>query len=253
MYAGERRQWIFDRVKDAGRVEVNALAAELGVTRETIRRDLSVLEEGGLVRRAHGGAVPVERLRFEQELSSRDQLYLEEKRAIAHRALEFLPYGGSVILDAGTTTANLARQLPRNSDLTVVTNSIAISMELAMRADCQVFNIGGRVRSKTLAAVDTWAMTALSELSVDVAFVGTNGVTLGRGFSTPDPAEAEVKRAMVGAAQVVVVLADSSKWGEQKFVSFARLKDVDVVITDSSAPADLVAEVEAAGPKVVIA
>lgn len=253
MYAVERRQWIVDRVREQGRVEVNALAEELRVTPETIRRDLAVLEGLGMVRRAHGGAIPVERLRYEEELSSRDQLLRREKEAIAIKALDEVPRSGTVILDAGSTTAHLADALPRDRELTVVTNSIPIALRLASVANFQVITVGGRLRSKTLAEVDAWALRSLSEITVDVAFLGTNGVTEHRGLSTADPAEAEVKRAMVRSANRVVVMADHTKWGEQKFVTFASLRDVDVLVTDSKVPRELVAQVEAAGPKVVIA
>ncbi|MDA8386751.1 MAG: DeoR/GlpR family DNA-binding transcription regulator [Actinomycetota bacterium] len=253
MYAAERRQWILDQVRADGRVEVAALAADLDVTPETIRRDLSVLEGAGLLRRAHGGAIPAERLRFEQELASRDILLSEEKEAIAQRALSFVPAGGSVLIDAGTTTARFARALAPQEELTVVTNSMPIALELAGRENCQVYCIGGRIRSKTMAAVDAWAVRSLAEVNVDVAFVGTNGITLSRGLSTADQAEAAVKRAMIASAGLVVVLADRSKWGEQKFASFASLEEVDAIVTDAGAPLGLVAEVESAGPKVVLA
>ena len=253
MYAAERRQWIVDRVRANGRAEVASLASELEVTPETIRRDLSALEDAGLLRRAHGGAIPVERLRFEQELSSRDVLLADEKEAIAKKALALVPAGGSVLIDAGSTTARLARLLAPDEELTVVTNSMPIALELGMRENCQLHCIGGRIRAKTMAAVDSWAIRALGEVNVDVAFIGTNGINLARGLSTADAAEAAVKRAMIASAEMVVVLADHIKWGEQKFASFASLGDVDVIITDSGAPADLVAEVESAGPKVVIA
>ncbi|MDA8261547.1 MAG: DeoR/GlpR family DNA-binding transcription regulator [Actinomycetota bacterium] len=253
MYAAERRQWIVDRVRADGRVEVVALAVDLDVTPETIRRDLSVLEDAGLLRRAHGGAIPIERLRFEQELSSRDILLSDEKEAIALRALSFVPAGGSVLIDAGSTTARLARALNPEEELTVVTNSVPVALELGGRENCQLYFIGGRIRSKTMAAVDAWAVRALAEVTVDVAFVGTNGITATRGFSTADQAEAAVKRAMIASAEMVVALADHSKWGEQKFASFASLDEVDVIITDSGAPRDLAGEIEAAGPKVVIA
>ncbi len=253
MYAAERRQWIVDRVRANGRVDVATLAGELEVTPETIRRDLSALEDAGLLRRAHGGAIPIERLRFEQELSSRDVLLAEEKDAIAHRALAYVPAGGSILLDAGSTTARLARALAPTEELTVVTNSVPIAHELGMRENYQLYCVGGRIRSKTMAAVDAWAVHSLAEVNVNVAFIGTNGINLARGLSTADTAEAAVKRAMIASAETVVVLADHSKWGEQKFATFASLEAVDVIITDAGAPHDLVAEVEAAGPKVVIA
>ncbi|WP_436495405.1 DeoR/GlpR family DNA-binding transcription regulator [Actinokineospora sp. HUAS TT18] len=250
MYAAERQQLIAERARAAGRVEVAALAEDLGVTTETVRRDLDSLEKRGVLRRVHGGAIPVERLRFEPELAARDTEATAEKQRIAKAALAELPAEGVILLDAGSTTSRLAELLPADRDLTVVTNGLPIALALANRG-LNVLSLGGRVRTKTLAGVDAWALNALRDLYVDVAFLGTNGLSAGRGLSTPDQAEAAVKQAMVAAARRVVVLADSSKVGTDCFARFASLDQVDVIITDDGLDALEAAEFEAAGPTVV--
>jgi DeoR family transcriptional regulator, fructose operon transcriptional repressor len=145
------------------------------VTTETVRRDLDQLERRGLVRRVHGGALPVERLRLEAEVSERALAMAAEKERIAKAALAHVPHEGTVLIDAGTTTARLAELLPDDRELTVVTNSLPIALTLATRLRLTVLTVGGRVRGKTLAQVDRWALRSLAEIRVDVAFLATNG------------------------------------------------------------------------------
>lgn len=241
MYAEERRQAITETARREGRVEVAALALRFDVTTETIRRDLTDLEARGVLQRLHGGAVPVERFKAEPAAAQKAALLADEKRRIAKRALDLVPPGGTVVLDAGTTTGAMARLLPTEIDLTVVTNDLAIAQELATRPRLSVMLLGGRLRKNVLAAVDDWALRVLADLSVDVAFLATNGVSVDRGLSTPDTAEAAVKRAMVRAGRRVVLLADHTKVSDEHFAKFADIGDVDVLVTDgglSDAEAD---------------
>jgi DeoR family fructose operon transcriptional repressor len=251
VYAPERHQQILARARADGRVDVASLARDLDVTAETVRRDLGVLERHGLLRRVHGGAIPVERLTIERTLTDREGLLSAEKERIAKVALDEVPDGGSVVLDAGTTTLRLAEQLPTDRELTVVTHALPVASALAARPGVTLHLIGGTVRGRTLAAVGTWALRAVADIHVDVAFVGTNGLTVEQGLTTPDLAEAAVKRALIGAAGRVVVLADHTKIGRADFAQVAPLSQVDTVITDSAVEPELADEVEAAGPTVV--
>jgi DeoR family transcriptional regulator, fructose operon transcriptional repressor len=250
VYAEERREAIAGRARADRRVEVQALATELGVTPETIRRDLNDLERAGVLRRVHGGAIPVERLREEPALGEKAGAMAAEKRRIAKVALERVPAGGTILLDAGTTTGTLATLLP-DRDLTVVTNALPIATTLAAREHLTVRMLGGRVRGRTMAAVDGWALRSLGELMVDVAFLATNGLSAARGLSTHDPDEAEVKRAMVGAARTRILLADHTKVGEEQVVAYAGLDRIDLFVTDSGLDRATARELEACGPEVV--
>jgi DeoR family fructose operon transcriptional repressor len=252
MYPEERQQWIVERARADGRVEVASLAEELDVTTETIRRDLKVLERHGLLRRVHGGGIPVERLGFEPGLATRDAVLTAEKERIAKAALAELPSEGSILLDAGTTTARLADVLPVDRELVVLTNGLPIAMSLVNRPGLVVLLIGGRVRGRTLAAVDSWALSALADSYVDVAFLGTNGISPERGLTTPDTTEAAVKRAMIAASRRSVVLADHTKVGNDHLARFASLDDIDVVITDSGIQPEDAERLGNAGPRVVI-
>ena len=143
--------------------------------------------------------------------------------------------------------------LPPDLDLTVLTNSLAAATVLSTHPGIKLYLLGGRVRGTTGAAVGDWATGALADVVVDVAVIGTNGLSVARGLTTPDQSESLVKRAMVGAARKCVVLTDSSKAGDDHLHRFAQLADVDVVITDTDLDDDVAAEIRAAGPEVVTA
>src|ERR671915_14029 len=191
MYAEERQQRILREARERGRVEVASLSRLLDVTSETVRRDLTALERHGLLRRVHGGAIPLDRLGFEPGIAVRD------------------------------------------TELTVVTNSLPIAMKLSTRPNLTMLFLGGRVRGRTLAAVDVWATRSLAETFVEVAFIGTNGFSVERGLTTPDSTEAAVKAAMIKSARRAVVLADHTKFGNDNLIRFGSLEDVDMLITDT--------------------
>jgi len=253
MYATERHQLILERARSTGRVDVSSLAEDFQVTAETIRRDLTVLERHGVMRRVHGGAIPVERLGFEPGLQTRDTVLVSEKERIAKAALAELPTEGAILLDGGSTTARLADALPHDRELTVLTNGLPIAMALSTRRNVTVMMLGGRVRGRTMAAVDAWALAALRDTYVDVAFLGANGVSVQRGLTTPDTTEAAVKAAMVSAARRTVALVDHSKIGRTHLSRFADLSDIDVVVTDSGVDPHDVDDLRAHGPSVVVA
>ncbi|KUF19623.1 DeoR/GlpR family DNA-binding transcription regulator [Streptomyces silvensis] len=251
MYGPERQQEILRLAREGGRVDVPTLAAEFQVTAETIRRDLKALDRAGLLRRVHGGAIPAGRLDFEPDLAERESTAADEKDRIASAALAELPPEGSVILDAGSTVARLAAALPLDAELTAVTHSLPTAARLADHPGIQLHLVGGRVRHRTRAAVDAWSLRAYGEIRADVLFLAANGFSAAHGLSTPDLAEAAVKRAAVAAARRVVLLADSAKHGQEHFARFADLTDVDLLITDTGLTDADATAVEEAGTRVV--
>jgi DeoR family fructose operon transcriptional repressor len=251
MYAPERQQEILRLARDGGRVDVISLAEEFQVTAETIRRDLKALDRAGLLRRVHGGAIPAGRLDFEPDLAERETTAADEKDHIAKAALAELPAEGTLILDAGTTVARLAAAVPLEASLTVVTHSLPIAARLADHPGIQLHLVGGRVRHRTRAAVDAWALRAYSEIRADVLFVAANGFSTEHGLTTPDLAEAAVKRAAIGAARRVVLLADSAKHGQEHFARFGDLSDVDLLITDNGLSPEETAAIERGGTDVL--
>ncbi len=253
MYAEERQGEIARQARAQGRVDVAELAVAFSVSLETVRRDLTALERTGVLRRVHGGAIPAERLRHEAALAVRAGERTDEKHRIARAALAELEGATTILLDAGSTTAQLAHLLPVGRALTVVTNALPIALALGSRTDLTVHVLGGRLRPQTLATVDQQALSTLADYCVDVAFLGANGISVERGFTTADPAEAAVKRAMVAAARRAVVLADATKVGDDQFARFAGLEDVETLVIDSAVDPRVAAELEAAGPRVVLA
>ncbi|MBC7310812.1 MAG: DeoR/GlpR transcriptional regulator [Actinomycetales bacterium] len=252
MYAAERQQRILTEARREGRVEVAALAELLKVTPETVRRDLTALEGRGSLRRVHGGAIPVERLEVEPTLATRTSRLTEEKRRIAARAAAELPAEGTIILDAGSTTLALLDVIPRRARLTVITNSVAAASRLTTYPEITLYVLGGRIRGVTGAAVGQWAVSALADLTVDVAFLGTNGFSAARGLTTPDQSESLVKAAMVRAARRRILVTDATKSGDDHLHRFARISDLDVIITDSGLDEDVAAELKTLGPEVVL-
>jgi DeoR family fructose operon transcriptional repressor len=253
MYAAERQQAMAELVTRRGRVSVADLAVEFGVTTETVRRDLDTLEERQLLRRVHGGALPANSFTvLEAGLTDRGLSHPEEKRRIAEAALAFLPAAdAAVIFDAGTTTIQLAALLPKDHRIIALTHAIPIAARLADHPNVELHLLPGRVRASTQAAVGVETVAALARVRAEVAFVGTNGITVEHGLSTPDHAEAATKAAIVASAQRVVVLADSSKVGAERTVRFADLADIDVLVTDVGADPTQVAAFRDVGVQVV--
>lgn len=256
MYAEERQEAIAELIARRGRAAVTMLADMFSVTPETVRRDLDRLERRGLVRRVHGGAVPAGVLTVLETgvAADREQERTAAKDRIAAAAADLLPgAGGSIALDAGTTTSRLLGHLARDGDLTVVTNAVPIAARLATHPGVHLHVVGGRVRGSTQAAVGPVATAMLERMHTDVAFLGTNGLTATFGASTPDGEEAATKRALAAVGQQVVVLADATKLGREHFHQFAPIEAIDILITDRDAPSHIVADLEDTGVKVVLA
>ncbi|WP_410660116.1 DeoR/GlpR family DNA-binding transcription regulator [Amycolatopsis sp. lyj-112] len=251
MYAEERQRAILKQARQDGRVDVATLAATFEITSETVRRDLTALERNGVLRRVHGGAIPVERLGFEPGLATRDTVMTGEKERIAAAALEQMPTEGAILLDAGTTVGRLASIIPADRELTVVTHSLPAAFTLAGRPNITLMLVGGRLRARTMAAVDSWALNALKDTYVDIAFIATNGISVERGLTTPDTAEAMIKRAAIAAARRTVLLADHTKIGNDHFARFGDLSDVDTLITDTGVDPQVADEIAQTGIKVI--
>ena len=259
MYAEERRRQIASLTAVEGRVNVTELADKFDVTAETIRRDLAVLHNEGIIHRVHGGAVASQTFQTaEFPLDTRSRSASDAKSAIAQEAMQYLPSheGAAIFLDAGTTTQSVAELIARQSHASqrsIVTNSLPIALDLSTAGLQDVQLLGGTVRAITQAVVGDTALRTLALLRADVAFIGTNALTVDHGLSTADAQEAAVKAAMVTNARKVVVLCDSTKLGNDYLVSFAGLDEIDVLISDSEAPKLFVEQLTERGVEVVLA
>ncbi|MBV7293286.1 DeoR/GlpR family DNA-binding transcription regulator [Corynebacterium sp. TAE3-ERU16] len=258
MYAEERRRQIASLTAVEGRVNVTELAERFEVTAETIRRDLAVLDSEGTVHRVHGGAVASQNFQTaELAVDVRAKSASSAKSAIARAAVDYLPDPqGGMFLDAGTTLAALADLIaahPMGPRWSIVTNCLPIALKMASAGLDEVQLLGGSVRSITQAVVGDTALRTLALMRADVAFIGTNALTLDHGLSTADSQEAAVKRSMIINARKVVVLCDATKMGCDYMVSFASVDDIDVVVTDSAAPQSFVDALRERNIEVVIA
>jgi len=251
LFQSERQREIALLTAQFGRVEVAEMALRFGVTTETIRRDLSELQERRVVRRVHGGATPWETDGFEQLVSVRRDQHDAEKRRLAAVAVRELPESGSVIIDSGSTLSAFASAIPRTTSLRIVTNSLVIAKDLAERSEADVIVVGGKVRKNTMAMVDSAAIDAIEPMSVDTLFISCDGLAPATGLTTPYREEAALKQAMIASARRVVALVDHSKFGQEHFARFARWSDIDVLITNVEADPAALAAIEAAGTAVI--
>jgi DeoR/GlpR family transcriptional regulator of sugar metabolism len=245
MLAIARQAQLERELRARGSCRVAELAACLDVSEMTVRRDLGELARTGRVRKVHGGAVSVERPSSDEpSFVEKRQRNTDEKSRIAVTAAALVVPGTALGIGAGTTAAAFAASIASVPGITVVTNSLAVSEALhgSAAADQTVLLTGG-LRTPSDALVGPVAQAALRGLYLDQVFLGTHGLDLGRGLTTPNLLEADTNRAFVAAARSLVVLADQSKWGAVGLAAFADLADVDVLVTEAI-PEHLRSEVE---------
>ncbi|WP_394619721.1 DeoR/GlpR family DNA-binding transcription regulator [Lentzea sp. JNUCC 0626] len=248
----QRLAAILGQLADTGSVTVTGLAETLDTSVASIRRDLQALEEQKLLKRTHGGAVAVEVI---YELPLRYRVgQQEEKRQIAEAAAKFVTEAvHSVGLNGGTTTTELARLLATTRSLKVVTNALNIASDLCSRPTIDLVVTGGGVRPESYELVGPIADRALAGISLDLVFLGVDGIDGRAGITTHDEVEAQTDHCLLRTAARVVVLADGSKVGKRAFSRIAAITDVHVLITDSSANTEELDRLRAAGVEVVVA
>lgn len=247
----ERRRSIVERVNRTGRVIVNDLAREFGTSEITIRRDLEILHQRGAVYRTHGGALPIQTSSdADRSLIERELQHPREKLRIAQAAASLVQEGFSVLLDSGSTTTAIARQLRNFKHLTVITNAINIASELS-GTSVDVVLTGGILRKNSFSLVGPLAEQSLQHLKADILFLGVEGIDARFGLSTPNMLEAELNRAMVTAAHQVVAVCDSSKFGRRSLSTIVPIEAIHQIITDKQAPAKTLEELRRSGLKIM--
>ncbi|MTD14424.1 DeoR family transcriptional regulator [Nakamurella sp. YIM 132087] len=248
----ERRRMILEQARGSGHVAVTDIASELDVAAETVRRDLKVLEDHGLVRRTHGGAYPVESAGFESNMARRSESWVAEKKRIATAAVEQLGPAETVFLDEGFTPQLVAEELARSGrSMTVVTASLSGAAALSLSPTIDVIALGGRVRSRTLGTVDHWATSMLAQFVLDVAVIGANGITRDRGLTVPNTAVAAVKAKAMEVSRRKIFVGAHTKFGVTSFCRFAEVSDFESLITDSALSTHEAHRYAALGPQVI--
>jgi DeoR family transcriptional regulator of aga operon len=251
MLIQERRNHLLNLIRRDGRVLVSEISDALGISRITIRKDLDYLESMGLVQRTHGGALsPQESTLLDPSLQEKEQKQLKEKQQIAKAAASLVEEGHCVLLDSGTTTTAIARELRRFSRLTVITNAVNIATELA-GTDFEVILTGGTLRKNSFSLVGPLAEEVLREMHADILFLGVDGFDIKTGPMTPNVLESRVNRAMIKAATRVVAVCDSTKFMRRSLALIVPTKAIHTVITDDQLGDKEMEELTSAGIEVI--
>jgi len=248
----ERRRAVLDIINRDGRVLVKDLAQRFGTSQVTIRNDLEVLHSQGAIYRTHGGALPVRAgALLDPSLREKEKLHRKEKLRIGAAAARLVQEGQSVVLDSGTTTTMIARELREFRNLTVITNAVNIAAELA-GTGVQVILTGGILRENSFSLVGPLADDTLRRLSADVLFLGVDGFDVHFGLTTPNLLEAKVNRVMIEIARRTIVVCDSSKFGRRSLSLIAPPSAVHQTITDRRISKSDLRALEEAGIEVTL-
>lgn len=250
-----RIKGIIRELQQAGSVSIRDLCDQYQSSFATVRRDLRQLEKQGLLRRTHGGAVPIEPFFYEpfkKDASFVDLVgrHAEEKRRIAHAAAELVEPGNTIALTAGTTTTEVIRCLRPEGGIKVVTNTVNIAMELSKRKDIEVFVTGGHLRGDWFSLVGPTTVDNLRQTFVDIVFIGANGIEPSAGLTCHSPDEAAVNRAMVSQAKRRIAVVDRSKFGKIADWQICPIEACEMIITDSGVTDEMIAPYAKRGVKV---
>jgi len=251
MHKSARLSAILEQLATSGTVDVNGLAKELAASPATIRRDLATLERQRLLERTHGGAV-AHAVSYELPLRYKGVRFAGEKRRIAAAAAASVVEGMAVGLTGGTTATEVARALAGRPRLTIVTNALNIASELSVRPNLKLIVTGGLARSQTSELSGPIAEASLAGLTLDLAFVGVDGVDARAGCTTHEEVEAHTNQVMIRHAQRAILVADSSKIGKVTFARICPVRDVDELITAQAADPVAVRALTEAGVEVTL-
>ncbi|MEI3606514.1 DeoR/GlpR family DNA-binding transcription regulator [Pseudogracilibacillus sp. SE30717A] len=251
MLQQERHKKILEQLEKENTVRISELSKTLGVTRQTVRRDLKELDKVGLIKKVHGGAL-LNRTNIEPSFSTRDNTSVVEKDIIGKKAAEFVEDGDAIFIDLGTTTLSMARNLTTKKDLTVITNSLLIAMELANIKEIKVLISGGELRGEELSVSGPISNKSIQDIFIDKAFIGVGGLSLENGFTDFHLGECEFRRMMIKNAQKSIALADHSKVDIVAIYKFADIHEIDVLITDIRTPQNVVSHLRGKGMKVEV-
>lgn len=249
-----RRKKILQMLSDSGQVLVDDLSKEFSVSEVTIRNDLDQLEKKNQLIRARGGAIKLEQgVGFDQRLADKHKINYAEKARIGKRAALLVSDADTIIIDSGSTTAEMVKNLPDFQDLTVITNALNIANQLMIKPHVNMIIPGGYLRKNMLSLVGPQAEKSLRNFNVDKAFLGVDGLDTKHGIFTPNVEEARLNEIMIEVSKEVILLADSSKFKKRSFAFICEINQIDKVITDNKIPDDDKKRLLDAGVEVIIA
>jgi len=249
----ERHQFILNKLREKGKVSIPQLIDEMKVSGVTVRKDLKLLEEKKLLFRTRGGGTINNPYAVERPINEKEFIKSDEKKRIATAALELISQSDSIMIGSGTTVFELARQLYPEKRLTVITPALKVSLELCNRPNVEVLQLGGLVHQSSSSTAGSFADKILDELSCGVLFLGVDGIDLEHGLSITNLLEASLNQKMIGLAQTVAVMADSSKFNRRGLGKICNLDQVDYIITDSETNPEMITAIEKTGVHVIIA
>lgn len=249
-----RRIKILESLKSNGQVNVKELSEALGVTGVTIRNDLAQLEKKNILIRARGGAIKVDQNYLDEDypLSDKQKKHLSEKKEIGKKAAELIENSNTIIIDSGSTTYQLAKNLNNFDDLTVITNALNVATLLAEYKNINVIVPGGSLRKNSLSLVGILAERGFKDYFCDKVFLGVDGFDLDFGISTPSPEEAHLNQIMIEISKEVIVVTDSSKFERRGFAFIATINKINTVVTDKGIRPEHKSKLENSGVKVIV-
>jgi DeoR family transcriptional regulator of aga operon len=248
-----RRKKILHLLSENGEVHVDVLSKEFSVSEVTIRNDLDQLEKKNMLIRARGGAIKLEtNVGLDPRLADKNKLHFAEKEKIGKKAALLVKESDTIIIDSGSTTAEMVRNLPDLQDLTVITNALNIANQLMVKTYVNMIIPGGYLRKNSLSMVGPLAEKSLRNFNVDKAFLGVDGFDTRNGIFTPNVEEARLNEIMIEISREVILLADSSKFRKRSFAFICHIDQIDMVITDDKIPDDDRKRLQDAGVDVVI-
>ena len=252
----QRFHTILSGLQEHGSVAVDDLSTQLGVSVVTVRRDLDLLEQQGLLRRTHGGAVSIEPLFYEpfkkdRSFQAQVEKLANEKRRIGRAAAALITPGETIAITPGTTTAEIIRGLPLDSKITVVTNTVNIAMELSKRKDINVFVTGGHLHGDWFSLVGPTASRSLENMLIHTMFIGADGIDAKWGLSCFNPDEAELNGTMVRHARRLVAVVDHTKFGVIANWRICETSLIQTLITDTGATDEMIAPLQKMGIEVI--
>lgn len=252
MMAEERRTQILQTVRSAGRVRVNELASRFSTSAVTIRNDLNELHQRGLVMRSHGGAVLPDTILHESPVHERLKAHSDEKRRIGAMAATMINDGETIILDSGTTTLEIARQIKKKQGLQIITNGVNIAAELLDARDAEVFIVGGTVRGESASISGRFTEEMFDQFSADKLFLSGAGCDLDFGVSGANLEETMVNRAMLRISREIILVADASKFSKRSMTRIAPFSEIDTVISDISLDEETQAKLRLLGCSLIL-
>jgi DeoR/GlpR family transcriptional regulator of sugar metabolism len=256
MNAVERQNKIVELVLEDGRVDIPEICEMFDVSEMTVRRDLNELDRQGLLRRVHGGAIANLGRSYEPSFQTRSVKNQSSKTAIGLKAAELIYDGDSIALDVGTTTLEIVPGLRGKRNLTVLTSCLQIATkvvdQISLEIDARLVLTGGIIRPRELSMIGPIPEQVYQELHVDKAFIGIGGVSLEDGLTEYNIEDTQIKKILIRSAREKIVVADGSKFGVTTFASVAPLTAVDKIVTDKSAPAQMIEQIRRQGVEVIL-